>query len=86
MLQRKEKLTLVEIKPVDLTDKETGLVIKKFKYTFLNANNVPRIAWDTKEKYKERVQDTDEYVPDKSFEYVSEGSTFGGNLTWRLVV
>jgi len=86
MLQKKEKLVLVEIKPIDFKDKDTGAIVKKYKYTFLNEAGEIRSGYDEKEKLKDRVVDTDKFIPEKSFEYSFEGKVWNDVLSWRLLV
>lgn len=86
MLQKKEKLVLVEIKPIEITDKDTGAKLKRFKYTFLNEEGAVRTGYADTEKLKERVVNTDKFNADKSHEYESIGRVWNDVLTWRLVI
>jgi len=85
-LEKKPKLCLVEVKQINIKDKQTNIDVPKFKYTFFDESNAIVVGYADKKMFTERIMTGDKYDPSKAFEYAFEGRVWEDKVTWRLVV
>jgi len=85
-MTRNQKLMLVEIKEIEVLDKETGDKLKKFKYVFFNDANEPVVGYADKKVFAERIRPAEKFSESESFTYAINGTLWEGVINWRVVV
>ena len=81
-----KELILVDAKQIDITDRQTGEKIKKWKYTFLTPDNKLVVGYDANGLYKNEVKVVAGWEKAKAKNYAWELTMFQGITKEKLFV
>lgn len=84
MFQAKKKLILVDATNIEFQGREGGMV-KKCKYTFLQADGTLMEAYDDKGSYSKDVVNCSAWDEALAKEFVFSAKLFQGKTTYKLV-